>query len=380
MTSSTRSAVLPASAARTVPFLNFPAQYEEERVELTAVIERVFARGDFVGGADIEAFEHEVAAYTGAAYAIALNSGTDALVYGLSALGLGAGDEVITPSNSFVASTAAIAHVGATPVFADVLDDQMLDPAAVLAAITPRTKAIMPVHLTGRVAAMGELAAIARAHHLAIIEDAAQSFGSKLDGKFAGMLGDVGAFSAHPLKNLNAAGDAGFVLTQDAAVAERIRGMRNHGFRDRDTALRFGFVSRMDTLQAAVLRMRLPRVAGVVARRRANAVRYDALLDRTHVFVPNDSPQMFNTYHLYVVQVERRDELQAFLTSRGISTKVHYPIPIHLQPAAEHLGYARGSLPVTERQADRILSIPINQFLTPDDIAYVAAAINEFYA
>jgi dTDP-4-amino-4,6-dideoxygalactose transaminase len=341
---------------------------------------RVFERGDFVGGADIEAFEDEVAAYTGAAHAIALNSGTDALLYALSALGIGPGDEVITPSNSFVASTATIAHAGATPVFADVLDDQMIDPAAVRAAITPRTKAIMPVHLTGRVAPMGALREIARAHHLAIVEDAAQAFGSTLGGKFAGTLGDIGAFSTHPLKNLNAAGDGGFVLTQDAAAAERIRGLRNHGFRDRDTALRFGFVSRMDTLQAAVLRFRLPRVAGVVARRRANAARYDALLDRAHAFVPSDPPQMFHTYHLYVVQVERRDELQAFLASRGIATKVHYPIPIHLQPAAEHLGYRRGSLPVTERQAERILSIPINQFLSPDDVDYVATAINEFYA
>lgn len=380
MMSSTRSAVLPASAARTVPFLNFPAQFEEERDELTAALLRVFERGDFVGGTDIEAFEAEVAAYTGAAHAVALNSGTDALLYGLSALGVGPGDEVITPSNSFVASTAAIVHVGATPVFADVLDDQMLDPAAVRAAITPRTTAIMPVHLTGRVAPMGELAQIARSRHLAIIEDAAQSFGSKLDGKFAGLLGDVGAFSAHPLKNLNAAGDAGFVLTHDAAVAERIRGLRNHGFRDRDTALRFGFVSRMDTLQAAVLRVRLPHVAGVVARRRAHAARYDAQLDRRNVFVPRDPRAMFHTYHLYVVQVDRRDELQAFLAGRGIASKVHYPVPIHLQPAAEHLGYARGSLPVTERQAERILSIPINQFLSPDDVAYVAAAINEFYA
>jgi dTDP-4-amino-4,6-dideoxygalactose transaminase len=380
MTSSTRSAVLPASAARTVPFLNLPAQFEEERDELTAALLRVFERGDFVGGADIDAFETEVAAHTGAAHAIALNSGTDALLYGLTALGVGPGDEVITPSNSFVASTAAIVHVGATPVFADVLDDQMLDPAAVRAAITPRTTAIMPVHLTGRVAPMAELGQIARTNHLAIIEDAAQSFGSQLDGTFAGLLGDLGAFSAHPLKNLNAAGDAGFVLTHDAAIAERLRGLRNHGFRDRDTALRFGFVSRMDTLQAAVLRVRLPHVASVVTRRRAHAARYDALLDRQNAFVPVDPPNMFHTYHLYVVQVERRDELQAFLAGRGISTKVHYPVPIHLQPAAEGLGYARGSLPVTERQADRILSIPINQFLSADDVAYVATAINEFFA
>jgi dTDP-4-amino-4,6-dideoxygalactose transaminase len=256
----------------------------------------------------------------------------------------------------------------------------MIDPAAVRAAITPRTRAIMPVHLTGRVAAMDELRRIARSHQLAIVEDAAQAFGSKFGGAFAGMLGHVGAFSAHPLKNLNAAGDAGFVLTHDAAVAERIRGLRNHGFRDRDTALRFGFVSRMDTLQAAVLRVRLPRVAGVIARRRANAARYDALLDRSQVFVPTDPPEVFHTYHLYVVQVDRREELQAFLTGRGIATKVHYPVPIHLQPAAEQLGYARGSLPVTERQADRILSIPINQFLASDDVEYVAATINEFYA
>jgi dTDP-4-amino-4,6-dideoxygalactose transaminase len=246
------------------------------------------------------------------------------------------------------------------------------------AAITPRTKAIMPVHLTGRVAPMRELSAIAKRYGLAIVEDAAQAFGSKRDGKFAGTIGDVGAFSAHPLKNLNAAGDAGFVLTGDDALAERIRRMRNHGFTNRDTALEFGFVSRMDTLQAAILRLRLPHVASVVGRRRANAARYDALLDRAAVFVPADAPETFNTYHLYVVQVDRRDELQAALSARGIATKVHYPVPIHLQAAAASLGYARGSLPMTERQADRILSIPINQFLAPDDVAYVAAAINEF--
>jgi dTDP-4-amino-4,6-dideoxygalactose transaminase len=380
MTSSTRSAALTASPAQTVPFLNFPAQFEEERNELTAAFTRVFERGDFVGGAEIEAFERDVAAYAGVPHAIALNSGTDALIYGLSALDIGPGDEVITPSNSFVASTAAIVHLGARPVFADVLPDQMFDPAAVSAAITPRTKAIMPVHLTGRVAPMTELTSLARKHGLAVIEDAAQAFGSKRDGSFAGTIGDVGAFSAHPLKNLNAAGDAGFVLTRDGAIADRVRRLRNHGFRDRDTSLEFGFVSRMDTFQAAVLRVRLPRVASVIERRRANAARYDVLLDRSAVFVPADPPEMFNTYHLYVVQVDRRDELQAFLAGRGIATKVHYPVPIHLQPAAEGLGFARGSLPVTERQADRILSIPVNQFLSAGDVAYVAAAINEFFA
>jgi dTDP-4-amino-4,6-dideoxygalactose transaminase len=379
MTSSTRSAVSRDSATRTVPFLNFPAQFAEERDELTGAMLRVFEKGDFVGGAEIEAFERDVQAYTGVAHCIALNSGTDALLYGLSCLGIGRGDEVITPSNSFVASTAAIVHVGATPVFADVLDDQMIDPAAVEAAITPRTKAIMPVHLTGRVADMDALRAVAAKHKLAIIEDAAQAFGSKFGGAYAGTLGNVGAFSAHPLKNLNAGGDSGFVLTSDAAIAEKIRGLRNHGFVDRDTAMQFGFVSRMDTLQAAILRVRLPRVAGVVARRRANAALYDAQLDRSRVFVPIDARAMLNTYHLYVIQVDDRDALQAHLAARGVQTKIHYPVPIHLQPAAEKLGYKRGSLPMTERQADRILSIPINQFLGPDDIAYVATTIDEFY-
>ena len=339
----------------------------------------MFERGDFVGGEEIAAFEHDLERATGARFAIGLSSGTDALILGLLALGIGAGDEVITPANSFIASTAAIVHVGATPVFADVRDDQMLDPEAARAAITARTRAIMPVHLTGRMAPMRELAALAERYGLAIIEDAAQAYGTKLEGRMAGRFGQVGAFSAHPLKNLNAAGDAGFVITDDPAIAERIRSARDHGFRDRDTSLSFGFNSRLDTLQAGLLRMRLRRVDDVIARRRANAARYDASLDRGSVFVPRDDPAAFNTYHLYVVQVERRDELQAQLAARGIATKVHYPVPIHLQPAAQTLGYRRGSLPVTERQAERILSIPIHQFLSADDVAHVADSINAFF-
>ncbi len=339
----------------------------------------MFERGDFVGGADIERFEAEVAERLGVAHAVALNSGTDALLFALAGLGIGRGDEVITPANSFVASTAAIVHVGATPVFADVLDDQMLDPAAVAAAITPRTRAIMPVHLAGRVAPMRELVALAASAGVAIVEDAAQAFGSKRDGRYAGTFGAVGAFSAHPLKNLNASGDAGYVVTGDAALAASIRRARNHGFRDRDTSLGFGFVSRMDTLQAAILRLRLRTVDGVIARRRARAARYDALLDRERCFIAPTPEGLFHTYHLYVIQTDRRDELQAHLAAHGIGAKVHYPVPIHLQPAAESLGYRRGSLPVTERQADRILSLPIHQFLDDDDVAYVAETIGAFF-
>jgi dTDP-4-amino-4,6-dideoxygalactose transaminase len=296
------------------------------------------------------------------------------------ALGIGPGDEVITPANSFIASTAAIVHTGATPVFADVLSDQNIDPQAVAAAITPRTKAIMPVHLTGRMARMHEIAAIAERAGVMIVEDAAQAFGARERDRFAGSFSAAAAFSAHPLKNLNAAGDAGFLVTGDADVAARARRMRTHGFRDRDTALEFGFNARMDTLQAAVLRHRLKTLGGVVARRRVNAARYDALLDRQFVTIPETSADTFHTYHLYVVQVDRREDLRAYLSARGISTKVHYPVPIHLQPAAAGLGYPLGSLPVTERQAGRILSLPIHQFLSADDCAYVAGAINGFYA
>jgi len=363
---------------RGVRYVDFGAQYAEEHAELMPLVEAVFERGDFIGGHDVARLEAEIAAYLGIEHVVTLNSGTDALVFALCALGIGRGDEVITAANSFVASAAAIAHIGATPVFADVLDDQTLDPAAVEAAIGPRTKALMPVHLTGRVADMDALGAIARKHGLAIIEDAAQAFGSKRGGRFAGTMGEIGAFSAHPLKNLNAAGDGGFVVTRDAALAERIRRLRNHGFRDRDTALEWGFVSRMDTVQAAVLRYRLAHVDGVIARRRANADRYRALLDRERAWFPIEAADQFNTHHLFVIQADHRDALARALADAGIETKVHYPTPIHLQPAAAKLGYAPGALPVTERQAGRILSLPINQFLTPDDIERVAGAINAY--
>ena len=369
-----------SAATRTVKFLDLPKQYEEERDELLPAIERVLRSGQFVGGSDIEALEAEIAAVLGVKHVVALNSGTDALILGLMALGAGPGDEVITPSNSFIASTAAIAHVGATPVFADVLDDQMIDPAAIEAAITPKTVAIMPVHLTGRVADMQRIVEIAGRHKLAIIEDSAQAFGSKIGARAAGTFGDIGAFSMHPLKNLNAAGDAGFVVVRDDETAEKVRKLRNHGFLDRDTSLVFGFASRLDTLQAAILRVRLRRIESIVERRRANANIYDALLARDRIFVPETPAEMFHTYHLYVVQVDDRDAVQRGLAAAGIGTKVHYPTPIHLQPAASALGWRAGSLPNTERQGSRILSIPINQFLGADDITYVSETINALTA
>ena len=273
---------MPAANAgeRTVPFTAFRAQFAEERHALMTAIEGVLERGDFVGGADVAALEDELAQYLGTAHVVALNSGTDALFLGLLAAGIKPGDEVITPSNSFIASTATIVHAGATPVFADVLPDQMIDPAAIERAITPRTTAIMPVHLTGRMADMTAIDAIAKKHGLAVIEDAAQSIGSSHAGRKSGTWGNVGAFSAHPLKNLNATGDGGFIATSDAAIAGRMRKLRNHGLVDRDTVTEFGFCSRLDTMQAAVLRIRLRALPGVIARRDALAAEYRRRLDR----------------------------------------------------------------------------------------------------
>jgi dTDP-4-amino-4,6-dideoxygalactose transaminase len=365
--------------ARRVRYVDFAAQFAAERAELLPIVEAVFARGDFVGGAEIEQLENEIAADLGIAHAVACNSGTDALILALDALGIGPGDEVITAANSFVASTAAIVRVGATPVFADVLDDQLIDPQAVAAAITPRTRAILPVHLTGRVCDMPALAALAARHGLAIVEDAAQAYRSSLGGRFAGTFGAINAFSAHPLKNLGAAGDAGFVTTADATLAARVRRRRNHGFVDRETALEWGSVSRLDTLQAAVLRYRLRGVGATIVRRRSNAARYHALLDRARTWFPLEAPEHVGSYHLFVIQTERRDALAAALAQRGVATKIHYPTPIHLLPAAAGLGYARGSLPVTERQAERILSLPIHQFLDAGDLAYVAQEIDAFF-
>lgn len=362
---------------RRVPYVNLPAQFQEERAELMPLIESLFARGEFILGPAVEALEADLAAFCGVAHTVTVNSGTDALLLSMRALGIGPGDEVITPPNSFVASTATIVALGATPVFADVLPNQCLDPAAAEAAITSRTRAIMPVHLAGRVADLPAFLAMAQRHGLAVIEDAAQAVGSMLDGRKTGSFGQVGCFSTHPLKNLNAAGDGGFITTSDRGLAERLRRLRNHGLLGRNSVPEWGTLSRMDSLQAEILRFRLGRLPSVIERRRTNAERYRQQLVPGAEWVPDRAGE-FNTYHLFVIQVDRRDQLQAFLKERGVSSAVHYPVPIHLQPAAASLGHTRGAFPVCEHQAGRILSLPIHQFLQAEDIAYVAACILEF--
>ena len=362
-----------------IPYVNLQAQWVQERQDLLPIIEQVLASGQYIGGSVVETFEQHAAQFCGVKHCVALNSGTDALVCGLAAMGIRPGDEVITPPNSFVASTAAITHLGAKPVFVDVLPDQNIDPTKIVAAITSKTKAIMPVHLTGRMARMDQIKSIADEHNLLIIEDAAQAIGSMYDKIPSGKWGRLGCFSTHPLKNLNACGDGGFLVTDDDVIAQKIRVMRNHGLIDRNTVQRFGYVTRMDAVQAAILTYRLANLNAVTQKRRANAAQYREILKRNGIFIPDDISSEFNTYHTFVIQADNRDGLRQFLMNAGVETSIHYPVPIHLQPAAKHFGYAEGDFPETERQAGRILTLPINQYLSSLEIETVAKLVNYFY-
>lgn len=361
-----------------VPYVNFPQQFAESREETLAAVEAVFKRGDFILGGDVNEFEAEFASFCGVKHAIGVANGTDSLIMCMRAIGVGPGDEVITTSNSWISSASSIALIGATPVFVDVAHDQNMDPALLEEAITPKTKCIMPVHLTGRSARMVEILTIAKKHGIAVLEDAAQAIGATSGGIKAGAGGLFSSFSLHPLKNLNAAGDAGIITTNSAEMAKNLKMWRNHGMRNREEIDFWGYNSRLDTVQAAILRPRLRNLGAVIERRRAIAKRYIAGLADV-VECPVERDDEFHTYHVFVVQVDRRPELQAFLDKREIETKIHYPIPIHLQKAAEGLGYKKGDLPVTERQADRILSLPVNQYLKDEQVDHVIASIREFY-
>ena len=367
-----------AQATLRVPYTDFPAQFKTERDDILAAVEGVFRRGDFILGHDVEAFEQAFAQLCGTAHAVGVANGTDALILGLRALGIGPGDEVITPPNSWISSTSSIVWAGARPVFADVGDDFLLDPAAVEAAITPRTKAIMPVHLTGRCADWQALGAIAQRHHLAVIEDAAQAIGAKRRGRAAGSFGTLACFSLHPLKNLHAAGDGGVITTNDEALARRLRLLRNHGLRTRDEVERWGLNSRLDTIQAAILRSRLARLPRLIETRRGHAARYRETLPDC-VTCPAEETNEYATYHLFMIQCDRRDALKEALAAHGVDARIHYPTPIHLQPCSVSLGYHRGDLPAAERQAERILSLPVHEQLSREQIEHVSRAVQEFY-
>jgi dTDP-4-amino-4,6-dideoxygalactose transaminase len=360
-----------------VPYTDFPEQFRQSKADTLGIVERIFSRGSFILGEEVEALEKDFARYCGVAHAVGVANGTDAIALVLKALGIGPGHEVITAPNSFVATAGAIRQAGARPVFVDVRDDFNLDPTRLESAITPNTRALMPVHLTGQCADMDPILEIAKRHGLPVIEDAAQSVGGRYRGRTAGSFGAAACFSFHPLKNLNAAGDAGIITTDDAALASQLRQLRNHGLKSRNEVAQWGFNSRLDALQAALLRHRLQGLGEVVSKRRRLADRYRTAL--RGVELPVVHPNAEHVYHLFVVQTDRRDDLQRFLSERGIETKIHYPIPIHLQAAARELGLGLGSFPVAEAQAGRILSLPIHQFLTDSQADWVARSVGEFH-
>lgn len=330
-------------------------------------------------GENVQALEREFAAFCQAEHAIGVSDGTAALQLILRAMEVGPGDEVITVANTFVATVEAIVLTGATPVFVDVHPDTyLMDVAQVRSRITPRTKAILPVHLYGQMVDMVALRAIADECDLWIIEDACQAHGAECEGRRAGSLGDAAAFSFYYSKNLGAYGEGGCVTTNDGELARRVRMLRDHGAERRYYHELVGWNSRLDELQAAILRAKLPHLQRWNAQRRSHASLYETLLDGSPVITPVTAGGNCHVYHLYVVRVPRRDELRAWLQEHGVGTGIHYPVPIHLQRAYSDLGYQRGDLPVTERVADEILSLPMFPELQREQIAYVADAVRAF--
>ena len=364
-----------------VPYVDIAAQYAGNRAAREA-IEKILRGGQFVLGPAVEKFEREFAELCGVKYAVGVANGTDAIFLALKALGVGEGDEVITVPNTFLSTVGAIVQAGARPRLVDVDEDYNIDPEKIEAALTPRTKAIVPVHLTGNPARMDEINGIARKHNLVVVEDAAQAIDAAIGGKKTGSLGDLGAFSLHPLKNLNTCGDGGVITTDSPELFERLLLWRNHGLKDRNESLFFAVNSRLDSIKAAVAALQIPGLSEVTARRNRLARIYDEWLAglAPKVIIPPRRDGVRHAFHTYVVQVEERQRLIQYLEEKGVGTKIHYPIPVHLMEAARKYGYRRGDFPVAESQAERIVSLPVHQQLAEDQVRYVISRLKEFYS
>lgn len=362
-----------------IPFVDLRAQYRQIKDEVDPAVLAVMNRGDFILGGAVADFERAFADYCGVKYCVGVDSGYSALELIVRAYDIGPGDEVITAANTFIATTLAISNAGATPVLVDC--DPVtynIDATKIEAAITPRTKAIMPVHLYGQMADMDAILAIARKHGLHVFEDAAQASGARYKGRRAGSLGDAAGFSFYPGKNLGAYGDGGAVTTNDPEIAEKIRLLRNIGQKVKYYHEVKGFNNRLDTMQAAVLGVKLPHLDAWNASRRRAAATYAARLAGLPLITPETAGYAEHIFHLYVVRVANREALMDFLKARGVATGLHYPIPIHLQPAYAELGYKRGDFPITEAYAETIVSLPIFPELDDDMVAYVADAIRDY--
>jgi dTDP-4-amino-4,6-dideoxygalactose transaminase len=359
-----------------VPFVDLAAQYPTIAPEINEAVAKVIQSADFILGREVGLFEEEFAAYCEAKYAVGVDSGTSALELALRAYEIGPGDEVITAANTFIASALAISHAGAKPVLVDVEPyTYTIDVAGIAKAITTRTKAILPVHLYGHPAHMDPIRQLAEKYGLLVIEDACQAHGARYKGKRTGSLGHAAAFSFYPGKNLGAFGDGGMVVTNDREIAKRLEMLRNYGQKEKYHHQFRGYNRRLDTLQAAILRVKLKYLEKWNASRRWNAKLYQESLEGTGVVTPVEAAGAESVWHLYVIRTENRDTLREGLISRGISPGIHYPIPIHLQPAYRDLSHKRGDFPITERHAEQILSLPMYAELTPESIQYVARSI-----
>ena len=361
--------------------VDLKGQYKTIEEPVLEAVHRALSEAAYINGPDVKAFEKEFAAFLGVSHAIPCANGTDALHIAFRALGIGPGDEVITTAFTFVATAGTISLTGATPVFVDIDPETFnIDPAAIEAAITPRTKAIAPVHLFGSPADMDPIMEIARKHNLAVVEDCAQSTGATYKGRMTGTIGTIGCFSFFPSKNLGCFGDGGMVVTNDPAVAERLRPIGAHGSRVKYYNDVLGFNSRLDTLQAAILRVKLPHLAEWNQGRRAAAAMYAEALAGTGVVVPADSKTGVHVYHQYTVRHAERDRIMAHLGKVGVACAVYYPVPLHLQGMYKHLGYAEGSLPYTEAAARNVMSLPMYPELTREIVDRVAGAVRDALA
>lgn len=377
----TNPTVTTATGTRQVPLLDLTRQLTPMRDEVLAAVTRVLDSGRYILGPDVASLEAEVASYCGTEHGIACASGTDALLLALRALDVGPGDEVVTPAYSFFASASCASLVGAKPVFCDVeADTYNLDPEKLAAAITPRTKAIIAVHLFGQVANMEAVLAVAARRGIPVIEDAAQSIGAAWKGKRAGQWGVMTCFSFFPSKNFGCAGDGGMLVTDREDLAKRLRRLRGHGAEPKYHHAELGMNSRLDSVQAAILRVKLPRLDGWAEGRRRNADTYRDRLSGAGVGLPTARPESFHVYNQFTIRSDRRDALRAHLTQAGVGTEIYYPGTLPSQPCFADVAGPPGSYPVAEAAARETLALPIFPELTPDEITYVADRIREFSA
>lgn len=367
-----------------IPLLDLKAQFQPIRADILAAVQAVCDEQGFVLGPRVAAFEEALATYVGARSAVGCASGSDALLLSLMALGVKAGDEVVTVPFTFFATAGAISRLGATPVFVDIQPDTFnLDPARLERAITNRTKAIIPVHLFGQCADMAAINRIANSKKIPVIEDACQAIGAAQNGVRAGVLGTTGCFSFFPSKNLGGFGDGGMITTDDQALADSLSMLRVHGSRVRYLHEAIGINSRLDALQAAVLHIKLKYLDRWAEGRRRNAATYERLFNQAglldRVTVPVTRPENFHVFNQYTIRVQRRDDLRAYLKEKGVGTEVYYPLPLHLQNCYRSLGYKKGSFPVSEQAAEQVLSLPVYAELSDSQLAYVVDTIAEFY-